>query len=154
MMTVSRRRALAVIAGGAGLAALPGPAFAADPVPGVNVGLGQNPGSLTVTGVTGRNGVVVLRPRAAGTYEVYLPNPEQITVVCELVIQQPGREVVTSDHFGPAPAKTSARGYVGAKKGGAEWNLIVEQPPRGQPFPAIMIRLQTYDPPPARPPRA
>jgi hypothetical protein len=152
MMTVSRRRALAVIAGGAGLAALPGVAMAADPIPGVNVNLGQKPGGLTVSGVTGRNGDVVLTPRAAGTYEVYLPKPEQITRVCELVIHQPGREVVTTESFGPAPAKTTARGYVGAKKGGA-LAFIVQQPPRGQPFPAITVRLQTYDPPRKAPSR-
>jgi len=153
MMTVSRRRALAVIAGGAGLAALPGAAFATDPLPGIDIGLGQSPGGLTVTGRTGRNGDVVLRPRAAGTYEVYLPNPEQITRVSVLVIQQPGIEVVTSDSFGPAPVKTSARGY-GVSKGGGALRLIVQPPPRGQPFAAITLRVQTYDPPPVVRPRA
>ncbi len=151
MMTVSRRRALAVIAGGAGLAALPGPALAKDPVPGVNVNLGQVPGGLNFSGVTDRNGIVTFRPTAAGRYGIFIPQPEQITRVCELVIQRPGIEVVTSDFFGPAPEKTSNRGYASGQGGGA-LALIVQQPPRGQPFAPIVVRLQTYVPPVIPPP--
>lgn len=123
MMTVSRRRALAVIAGGAGLAALPGSAFANDSLPRVDVILQQNPGGLTVTGVTGRDGAVRLTPPAPGTYNVFLPRPGQITRACVLVIQQPGIEVVTSDPFGPAPARTSDLGYI-VSKGGKPMRIV------------------------------
>ncbi len=117
-------------------------AMEGEPVPGVEVGLGQDPGGLRVSGRTDRSGVTTFVNLAPGRYQPVLPQPGQITQPLVLVVQVQGREPIVSDPILPAPAeaKKSNQGYISAKGGGA---LVLDVPAGSPP---IRVWVQAYRP--------
>ncbi len=102
-----------------GLAA---PAFAKDPVPGVDVSLGQVPGGrIAATAATDAAGTVSFFNVPEGRYQVFVGNCK-LTKPAILTITSGRDAPITSD---PVPVdrtpcqKTSSRGYATANGGGA-----------------------------------
>lgn len=117
-------------------------AMAGEPVPGVNVGLGQKPAGLVVSGRADRSGVTTFTNLAPGQYQPVLPQPDQVTQPLVLVVEVQGREPVVSDPILPEPAeaKKSSQGYIVANGGGA---LILDVPAGSPP---IRVWVQAYRP--------
>ena len=126
------------------LALAAAPAFAGDPVPGVDVSLGQVPGGIVASAKTDAGGKVSFFNLPAGRYGVEVDNsslakPSVITIVAGRqppIVSDPipaglkrGAQLQTLTYdtaenpFGlrlvPVKQKTSTRGYVTAQGGGA-----------------------------------
>lgn len=100
---------------------------ATDPVPGVNVGLGQNPGGIIVaSGTTDASGKIVFAGVPGATYTVIVEDRTKLPGPVVITMSSPGAATVVSAPMAPLPAsqgagrgKTSSRGYGGAKGGDA-----------------------------------
>lgn len=137
MGRLSRRHMLVALTAGAAFGALPGVAFAqdADPVPGVNVNLGQNPGMTNVvTGQTDRSGAAVFRNLPPGNYSVLLDRT-QFTQPVVVVIERPGMESVTSEPIEPAQGRPINMPVPGI-------NIVVAPPARRGGAP-VTVRVVT-----------
>lgn len=146
MPHISRRTLGGIALGSLALSALPKSAAADQSVPGVEVGLGQDPGALVVSGRVGRDHVVTFADVPPGTYNPVLPRVAQITRPLVIVVRVPGREPLTSDPILPVPAgtATSACGYR-TGLGGAPFILTV-----AAGSPPIRITVEAYQAAPVR----
>ncbi len=102
------------------------PAFAADPVPGVEVGLGQKPGGIVASAPSDSTGTVSFFNLPAGRYQIHVDNTK-LTAPAIMTVKVGRDAPITSD---PIPVdrtpgvKTSSRGFVVAKGGDALWLVI------------------------------
>lgn len=136
--------------------ALAAPAFATDPVPGVNINLGQVPGGIVASAKTDAAGKVSFFNLPAGQYGIEVDNtnlskPSVVTIVAGRqppIVSDPipaglkrGAQLQTLTYdtaenpFGlrlvPVKQKTSTRGYVTAQGGGAI--VLIIAPADGAP---------------------
>ena len=121
---MKRTASILVAALSLGLAA---PAFASDPVPGVNVNLGQVPGGrIAATAATDAAGTVSFFNVPEGRYQVFVGNCK-LTKPAVLTITSGRDAPITSD---PVPVDrtpcgtTTSRGFAGSTGGGAMTLII------------------------------
>lgn len=123
-------------------------ARAGEPIPGIDVNLGQNPGGIIVaTGTTDKTGKITFAGVPGRSYTVIIEDRTKLPGAVVITMSSPGVAAVTSAPMAPLPAsqgsgrgKTSARGY-GVANGGDALALVLPPvaapgaPPvgRGQP---------------------
>lgn len=124
-----------------------------DPVPGVDVSLGQVPGGITLTGKTGPDGSVTLMAPPGMTFELSA-DTSQVAGATVATISAPGLPTLVSAPLEPLPAskgaargKTSSRGF-GSANGGGALTLIVPAKPAasGRSPPGAGQQQSTYVP--------
>lgn len=84
-------------------------AWATDPVPGVNVNLGQVPGGIIATASTDDKGQVTFYDLPPGTYSVSLADPSKLPAAARLSVVAGGRAPVVSDPVAVLPAGAKGR---------------------------------------------
>lgn len=130
------------------------PAWAGDPIPGIDIGLGQSPGGLTFTGKSGAEGTVNFPNLPAATYEVYIPYGQRLPSAIVVGVKVGNGEIVWSDPIDTtAPATRSKRGYA-VSKGGDALAYIVPRTTRSSPPNANTIQVVVTTAPVQPPPRA
>lgn len=127
---MTRKITLLAAALGAVLASAAAPAFAADPLPGVGVNLGQNPGGIVASAASDSAGGVAFFNLPEGRYQLSL-DASKLTKPAIITVQAGRDSAVTCNPVAPARRGSSgpaAAGLCGGGSGGALTFVIAPGP--------------------------